>query len=542
MNLQYPQRLHSHPHQHMNTRLRVMTLMRSRSMKNNPRLRPGANADDRHSPGRTALGRTLPTLLAIILFITLPACDRQEGDDAAPEHDQTAAAEVLMAGAAGAGEHERLAIPASVRSNLGITFVTVERRPIEQTLRAPGRFEYLPTARREYRTMLPGRIELLVQQFDRVEEGMPLYRIDSPAWREMQQELSETEGEIRRLAARIGTFEPLWAAHARHEDSLHESVSVWQERVEQLLNVREVGGGMVDALAEARSQLAATRAELANVQEKKAELEAERSQNLAELDAARARLNYRLDSAAAIVGLPRADLDDSVETDHAPEPRWATIDTIEVRASEPGVVEQLGLTNGSWADEKSPVVTVVQPDRLRFRASGLQSDLGALRDGLSARIVPPTPTSAGRAIPLQDTMTGALALGLSGDSEDRTIDLYVTPSELRPWARPGVSAQLEIITDATAAEVLSIPLAAVQRDGLTPVIFRRNPSNPNEVIRIEADLGPNDGRWVALLSGVRDGDEIVLDGAFQLMLASSGSIEQGGHFHADGTFHEGEDH
>jgi hypothetical protein len=32
----------------------------------------------------------------------------------------------------------------------------------------------------------------------------------------------------------------------------------------------------------------------------------------------------------------------------------------------------------------------------------------------------------------------------------------------------------------------------------------------------------------------------VLDGGFQLMLATSGSIQQGGHFHSDGTFHEGE--
>jgi multidrug efflux pump subunit AcrA (membrane-fusion protein) len=81
-------------------------------------------------------------------------------------------------------------IPPAVRSNLGISFVTVERRRIEQTLRVPGRFEYLPTARREYRTMLPGRIELLVEQFDRVERGTALYRIDSPAWREMQQKLA----------------------------------------------------------------------------------------------------------------------------------------------------------------------------------------------------------------------------------------------------------------------------------------------------------------------------------------------------------------
>ena len=86
-----------------------------------------------------------------------------------------------------------------------------------------------------------------------------------------------------------------------------------------------------------------------------------------------------------------------------------------------------------------------------------------------------------------------------------------------------------------------MPLAAVQQDGLEAVLFRRNPEKPNEVIRIEGDLGANDGRWVSVLSGLRDGDEVVLDGSFQLMLATSGSMQKGGHFHADGTFHEGED-
>ena len=164
-----------------------------------------------------------------------------------------------------------------------------------------------------------------------------------------------------------------------------------------------------------------------------------------------------------------------------------------------------------------------------------------LRDGLQVNIVPPTPTSAGNAVELQNTMHGTLQLGLTGDANDRTIDLYVTPENLSSWAKPGVTAQLEIITDSTLSPELAIPLASVQQDGLTPIIFRRAPDNPNEAIRMEADLGLNDGRWVAILSGIADGDEVVLDGGFQLMLATSGSIQKGGHFHSDGTFHEGED-
>jgi multidrug efflux pump subunit AcrA (membrane-fusion protein) len=425
----------------------------------------------------------------------------------------------------------RVAIPPAVRSNLGITFATVERRQIQDTLRVPGRFEYMPTAKREYRTMLAGRVEILVDQFDRVEQDTPLYRIDSPAWREIQQTLADKATNISRLETKITTFEPLLNAHVRHEESLNESISIWQARVEKLEALREAGGGSMSEFTTARSALATAQAVLASVQEKTAELNATRVETKAALAAARATLGIALESASSM-------LDITVNPNNSDW--WKEIKAIEVNATQRGVVESLGLTNGAWADERTNVLTIVQLDRLRFHASGLQSDLGILRDGLAATIVPPTPTASDRSVRLQNTMQGTLSLGLSGDANYRTIDLYVSPSELASWARPGISAQLEIVIDSTRLPELSIPLAAVQRDGLTPIIFRRDPNNPNEAIRMEADLGLDDGRWVAILSGLADGDEVVLDGGFQLMLATSGSIQQGGHFHPDGTFHEGE--
>ena len=70
------------------------------------------------------------------------------------------------------------------------------------------------------------------------------------------------------------------------------------------------------------------------------------------------------------------------------------------------------------------------------------------------------------------------------------------------------------------------------------VVFRRDPADPDKVIRVDADLGVDDGRWIEVKSGLMDGDEVVGPGAYELMLASSGSAPKGGHFHADGTFHE----
>jgi cobalt-zinc-cadmium efflux system membrane fusion protein len=143
---------------------------------------------------------------------------------------------------------------------------------------------------------------------------------------------------------------------------------------------------------------------------------------------------------------------------------------------------------------------------------------------------------------MSQTMTGTLSIGLSGDPDDRTIDLFVVPDTLAPWARAGITSQLEIITDETAAPVLAVPNAAIQTDGLERVIFRRDPADPNRAIRLQADLGLSDGRWTAVNSGLRTGDEVVLDGAFQLMLASANAGQDaGGHFHADGTFHSGDD-
>lgn len=430
-----------------------------------------------------------------------------------------------------------VAIPPAVRSNLGITFVGVERRRVEQTLRVPGRFEYLPTARRDYHAMLPGRVELAVDQFDRVEVGDVLYWIDSPSWREHQEKMTDASASIDKLRTRVASFEPLRASHRAHEAQLEQTIAIRRERIEQLEGLAEAGGGRRPELTAARDALSTAEAELTEVLEKEATLEADEAEARADLAAAEARFEFLLEAASAILGGPA----ESLLVEEGGRPRWRAVSRIEARAEAPGVVDRLEVTAGAWVTPDVPVVSVVRPDLLRFRASGLQSDLGLFRNGLAARVVPPIPTSAPGSVSLTEAMDGTLVLGLAADPEDRTIDLFIAPDDIKAWAKAGVTAHAEIVTDESADPVLAIPLSAVQRDGLTPVIFRRNPKNPNEVVRMEADLGSDDGRWVAILSGVREGDQIVLDGAFQLMLATSGGIQKGGHFHADGTYHEGED-
>ena len=454
--------------------------------------------------------RSITAVAATLAFsLALSGCDQHaekhaEGDG--HDHSSESASQV-------ATPTNRVDIPSAVRQNLGITFAKVESRNVAQTLRVPGRFELLPTARREYRTPLAGRVDVLVTQYQKVEPGTPLYRVDAAAWRDLHE-------QITAMQARVDSMGPLREAHRRHEQSLADKVALWQDRLKQLDSLREAGGGSGAQFTEARATLNATQAELADVMEKDAELQAQQKQVEAELRSLKSRHDL------LVRGSNCGDSHEGLEPGSG----------FTVCAVAAGVVETIGITPGGLAEENGHIVTLVQPDQIRFRARGLQSDLGRLRDGLAASIAPPQ----GGSVPLQDAMQGTLQLGLAADADERTVDLLVVPVSLLPWARAGVSAQLEIMLAGGDIE-LAIPLSAVVRDGGSPIIFRRDPGNADKAIRMEADIGMNDGRWIVIKSGVREGDEIVLGGNYQLMLATSGTAQKGGHFHSDGTFHEGED-
>lgn len=480
----------------------------------------------------------------ICILVGLPACSQQsEGDGstaATTPHDSHEAIPT-----------NRVAVPESVRRNLGITFARVESRNVAQTLRIPGQFELQPEARREYRTMLSGRVELLVRQYERVEIGAPLYRLASPEWRNLQEKLTDAESTIRQSEARVGSIPALILAHRRHEEILEKNIALWEARVEQLEASVLSGAITGDEFTSAQNALSMQRAELAEILEKEADLQGQVVAAQAEHDAAHARFRLLIATASTLLGREESALvapytleehfNAGLHT-HEPEPvdrppaAWRTIDTVEVNASASGIVDSLGLTNGAWASTGNLVVSIADPTRMRFRAQAMQGDLARLRDGLPAKIVPPK----GGSVDLQDTMEAALTMGFHANARERTLEVIGVPTRVASWARPGISAYLEVTTLGGGMD-LAIPLSSVIQDGLSKIFFRRDPKDPDKVIRTEADLGLNDGRWVVVQSGVLEGDEVVVDGVYQLMVATSGTVEKGGHFHSDGTFHAGED-
>jgi len=453
--------------------------------------------------------RILPllTLLGMSGSLLLTGCTNQSDEPPAPQQEEAAA-----------GATNRIEIPATVRSNLGITFADVERRRVDSTIRVPGSFELQPLARHEYRLTLPGTVQLNVDQYQPVEPGDLLYRFRSPEWPELQHEIIVGEQDIESARAEIDV------AGARIEEA-QRRVAIMRDRLSSLNDADIRNADLEAEAADLEASLPRLRAELKQAETKLANAERTRE--------------HALHRASAATGIPEEQLANDAEHQGRTIPAYRTIDWIDVRATEPGVVEMLALTDGSFGEAPSLVLSTIDPSKVRFRAMALQSDLVRLGATPEARIVPPS--SVG--IPLSDGVDASVTIGLEAHPEQRTVTLLASPAESRAWFRPGVSAFLEVVAETSGGPALAIPRTAIVKDGITHVFFRRDPKDPNQAIRVEADMGVDDGRWVAINSGLSLNDEVVLDGAYELKLASqqSGTAQKGGHFHADGTFHA-EDH
>ena len=452
------------------------------------------------------MNKIIPICVAVGVLVGA-GCDEKKSPD------RTAAPVAQTTAAAAAAPSNRIDLPGSVRQNLGITFAKVERRRVASTLRVPGRFELLPTARREYRATLPGYVQLLVSQFEEVSKDKPVFRMDSPEWHAMKKELHEAEVGIERATAELSVAE-------RTKTEAEQVAGAVQKRV--------------DALAGAEVRRAELETEVTTRKAAIPRLEAEIDVKRAALEEAKHDLEINIAKAASVLGVTPAYLRETEKTDggHATQ-RWFAINHVGLGARDSGLVETIGVTDGSWVEANTLIATTVNPRAIRFRALGLQSDLDKLADGLDAAVVPPQKASAEKA----SSLPGTLQIGPVADPQQRTVDLILVLNQTADWARPGVSSFLEIVTDGSAEPELAIPAAAVVRDELTQVFFRRDPRDPDKVIRVEADLGVSDGKWVVVKSGVKQGDEVVLHGVYELKLAGGGKPTGGGHFHADGTWH-----
>ena len=198
---------------------------------------------------------------------------------------------------------------------------------------------------------------------------------------------------------------------------------------------------------------------------------------------------------------------------------------VSVRAPADGQVDSLSAQDGSWLESGAAAIQLLRPNAVRFKALATASDAARLRDGMKAEVT---------------GCPGEICLGVG--NELGIVPVYVlfdSPVE----GRPGERVVATCVTNESESPVAAVPTAGIVRIGLQPTVFVRDEDDRSRFLALPVVPGLTNGGWTAV-TGLPDDDdlEIVTDGAYELRLAlSSPAANPAGHFHADGTFHEGTD-
>jgi len=402
----------------------------------------------------------------------------------------------------------RIDIPDAVRRNLGMTFARVASRPVAGAVVLQGTIEPIPGSATESRVPVAGVATPLVRDLEQVAAGHPIARIDSDEWRSLVAQASAARLEFEALERRVEACRGRVAA-------AESSIELCTARVAQLERIREAGGASAPQLHEARTALEAQRSARAEAIDDASQAAVDR----AAAQARQASLEARVASIESWAGSTnRGD------------------GAIVLHAARSGVVMLERESFGHRIEAGTPLARMQDPAALEVRAQAMVGQVSGLGAGAMGRADPVGAATGSGA----KSLRGPIAVAPAVDPASRTVQVVMRPERIEPWALSGMPIRLSILGGSEAPQ-LAVPSRALIRDGATIVLFRRDPKDPNRVIRLEADVGATDGAWTVIRSGVRESDEVVIDGAYQLMLASSGSAPKGGHFHADGTFHEGED-
>ena len=298
----------------------------------------------------------------------------------------------------------------------------------------------------------------------------------------------------QRAYAEVGT--PVAARVVRLTANAGDSVSSGQTLVE--LTSADLGRERAEYLS------AAARVKLAEAAlERKQGLLAEKIVPLREVQeaesaAGEARAALRASRAAiAAFGVePPSDDGDS-----------ATSSTFVLRSPVAGSIIERTAVIGQMLDPGTPAFRIGNLSTLWLTVHAFERDAVRIRQGVTASLSFP-------ALPGQDFEGRVTLVGRQVEQESRTVPVRIDVSNRGNALRPGMSASATLPVGDTGAAILTVPVASLQRVRNEWCVFLPKDASHFEIRRI--GRGRDLGGEVEVLSGVRAGETVVVDGAFLL--------------------------
>ena len=206
--------------------------------------------------------------------------------------------------------------------------------------------------------------------------------------------------------------------------------------------------------------------------------------------------------------------------------------TLVVRANNDGIVRNVGITQGSWGEQGAAVVTMSNLAAMEVEGTLYGNDVPDFTTIRATRL-------SGRD---NAVMQGTWRMAEQVDEEKQTRAFYFTPEALPADARPGQLCRVDFYTDGGDKGMVTIPDSALVKVGIDDVVFLEVAEGTFAMVKVQAGTSR---RGMTPVKGLVPGQKLVVKGGYELryLLPADGSQQKkAGHFHADGKFHEGEDH
>ncbi len=183
-----------------------------------------------------------------------------------------------------------------------------------------------------------------------------------------------------------------------------------------------------------------------------------------------------------------------------------------------GTVIDRDAVQGQLAEPSKPLFRVGNLGRLWLTVHAFERDAVRVKTGSNARV-------AFAALPGR-TFTGKITLvGRQVESDSRTVPVRIEIDNRDGILRPGMSATAWLTVGQQTGDVLAVPAASLQRLQERWIVFI--PKSDTEFEMREVGRGRDLGGEVEILSGLKSGETVVVDGAFLLKAQAERSSGEG---------------
>ena len=400
-------------------------------------------------------------------------------------------------------------IDAQTAKRLGIKVEPAKRQQLAVGIKTTGQIETLPSKKVEVTTPISGAkvVELLVEPGASVKAGQPVaviaasdlveLRVNSQEKRaEAQAALQQAQADLKLAQENLERQRQIAAAEIAQART---EVEVSREKYSRDQELASAGALPRREMLESQAHLREGEAQLTKASSRREVLEAE-----AQLKRAQA---------AVEVAQSRIRLSDATYQTRLQQLGTAANDKglVTVTAPISGTVSDREVTLGqSFQDAGGKLMTIVNDNRVYATANIYEKDLDKVKTG--QRAIAKVASLPNR------TFSGRIAtIGAAVEGETRVVPVKAELDNPDGALKPGMFAELEVLTDRTATAILAIPNSAVVDANGKKLVYVQN---GNAFQPVEVTLGQTSGDMVEVKSGLFEGDSIVTQRAPQLYAQS----------------------